>query len=254
MLDLKFAGMGLFDFEGEWIHPQKTEKTYEIIYVVKGCVNIAEGDMYISAKKDDLIILSPNVSHEGFKASDGRTSFYWVHFYADKIDLEMPFFSTKFNNAFLFRELNHLNNLPDNLCPQYVLDTYVSYIIARLIVEKKQPVGIQKTTAEIYEWVRININAKMTVNSIAEHFDFNPEYISKLMKKSYGFTLKAIINQFLINKARDLLCNTNLFVSEIADMLGFANCTAFVNYFNYHEHTTPTKYRNIYSETHMNIR
>ena len=102
--------------------------------------------------------------------------------------------------------------------------------------------------------IRDSVDAKLTVNKVAEHFRFNPEYISKLMKKSYGSTLKGIINQFLISRAKDLLCNTNLNVSEIAAMLGFSDCTAFVNYFKYHENTTPTKYRNIYSKTHMNIK
>lgn len=41
MFDLQFAGMGLFDFKGEWIHPTKTKTTYELIYVVNSEVNNA---------------------------------------------------------------------------------------------------------------------------------------------------------------------------------------------------------------------
>ncbi len=254
MFDLRFDGMGLFEYDGKWIHPEKIEKTYEIIYVVNGEVNICEGDKFITAKRKNLIILSPGVPHKGFKESISNTSFYWIHFYADELDLDMPFFAKDFGNSYIFKELNHLNSLPRNICPQYILDTYIAYIVAQLIVtDKRQGIG-QKTSDDIYEWVRVNVDAKLTVNKVAEHFGFNPEYISKLMKKSYGSTLKTIINQFLVSKAKDLLCNTNLFVSEIAGILGFTDCTAFVNYFKYHENTTPTKYRNIYSKTHMNIK
>ena len=254
MFDLRFAGMGLFEFNGEWIHPEKTEKTYEIIYVVNGEVNICEGDVFLTARRKNLMILSPGVMHKGFKKSTSNTSFYWIHFHADEVDLNMPFFMEHFGGSYIFKELNHLSSLPRSIYPQYILDVYISYIVAQIIVEDKRMGSSQKTSDDIYEWVRVNVDAKLTVNKVAEHFRFNPEYISKLMKKSYGSTLKGIINQFLISRAKDLLCNTNLNVSEIAAMLGFSDCTAFVNYFKYHENTTPTKYRNIYSKTHMNIK
>lgn len=254
MFDLQFAGMGLFDFKGEWIHPPKTETTYELIYVVNGEVNIREGEKYLTAAKNDLIILSPDVEHEGFKVSTQTTTFFWLHFCADSVDLDMPYFAKNFGDSYIFKELNHLNSLPREMYPKYILDVYTSYIVAKIIVTDKKKESNQKIVDEIYEWVRVNVDAKLTVNKVAEHFKMNPEYVSRIMKKSYGLTLKGIINQFLLNKSKNLLSNTNLFVSEIAGILGFADCTAFVNYFKYHENTTPTKYRNIYSKTHMNIK
>lgn len=74
MFDLRFDGMGLFEYDGKWIHPEKIEKTYEIIYVVNGEVNICEGDKFITAKRKNLIILSPGVPHKGFKESISNTS------------------------------------------------------------------------------------------------------------------------------------------------------------------------------------
>lgn len=251
MFDLEFAGMGLFELEGEWIHPRRIEKSYEIIYVVSGEVNIREEDTYITAHKKDIIILPPNVAHWGFKKSS-KTSFYWVHFMAENLDLEMPFFTGNFSNTYIFKELNHLSNMSREICPQYVLDTYVKYIVAQLIMSFRLNNNNQKVIDEIYEWVRVNVDAKLTVSKVAAHFGFNPEYISKMAKKHYGKGLKNIINIFLLDKAKDLLCNTNFYVTEIANTLGFSDCADFVNYFKYHEKMTPTNYRNLYSKTHMN--
>lgn len=254
MFDLEFAGMGLFEFEGEWTHPRSIEKTYEIIYVVKGEVNIREGETYISAKKNDLVVLSPHVEHEGYKKSTGNTSFYWVHVRADSLDLEMPFLSAQFSNAYIFKELNHLNNMSRSECPQYILDSYVKYIAAQLIMISRLKTDNQKIIDEIYEWCRVNVDAKLTVNKVADHFGFNAEYISKVAKKHFGKGLKSIINMFLLSKAKDLLSNTNFYVTEIANMLGFETCADFANFFRYHEKMTPTNYRNLYSKTHMNIK
>ena len=37
---IQFNGAGLFTTDAEWIHPEKTERTYEIIYTVNGHIYI----------------------------------------------------------------------------------------------------------------------------------------------------------------------------------------------------------------------
>ena len=57
---------------------------------------------------------------------------------------------------------------------------------------------------------------------------------------------------FLIQKAKNLLLNTNRYIKEVAYALGFEYDNAFVAFFKYHEGIYPSAFRNRYYGTHMN--
>lgn len=251
---IKYKGMGLFVTDKNWIHPEKTEVTHEIIYVVKGNVFIKEESKEHSLSAGDMIILKPDTPHNGYKTSTGETSFYWVHFYDGRKKKEPPVPEgiQKFPDSWIFRELLHYSNLPD--CPYYMTDCLLLYLLCKAAAEHSENLFTSRLPAEIYEWIRINANAKLTAERASEHFKYNSEYISRLLNKNYGTGFNGIKNRFLLSEARNLLCNSALSVKEIANVLKFSDPTAFINFFKYHENTTPTRFRNSYYETHMNLK
>ena len=75
---MQFSHMGYFNSEKPWIHPKRISNTYEIIFVTDGQVFMREEDKDYTLNKGDLLILNPNLSHEGFKES-ANVKFYWLH-------------------------------------------------------------------------------------------------------------------------------------------------------------------------------
>lgn len=250
---ISFNGAGLFVTDRAWIHPRKTEITYEIIYVVDGEVYIESDGTKFTLKHGDLVILPPHTEHAGYRESSGRTSFYWVHFFAEN---PLPLvnhsvLTADFHAHHLFRELLHFNNVSKEFV--YITEVVLAHILAEISYESKIHTGKNtKLATEIYEWTRINADSKLTVGKIGEVFGYNEEYLSRLIKNTYGITIKKLINSFLINRAKELLSNSNYLVKEISYMLGFDDVSSFINYFKYHEKLSPNKYRSLYSNTHMN--
>ena len=106
-----FDYAGLFHSQSEWIHPERVEKTYEIIYVTEGEVFIEEAGREYHLSRGNLLLLSPGLSQRGTRITAG-VGFYWVHFHLKGAAL--PFTARHFQgfeNAYLFRELLHYNNL-----------------------------------------------------------------------------------------------------------------------------------------------
>lgn len=58
-----------------------------------------------------------------------------------------------------------------------------------------------------------------------------------------GFTFKALLNQIRLNLALDYLANPNLQLSEIAQLLGYTDQSAFSRAFKGWYNTTPLRYR-----------
>ncbi len=248
--NLEFSYAGLFISKGQWCHPTRIEKTYEIIYVTEGEVHMREGENEFILKKGESVILSPYVSHMGTKTTKD-VKFYWVHFYLrDDLPFKKRLFD-RFDNPHLFKELLHTNNLPQP--PAYLINAILCHILCEYFRMSECTVTEYNATAEkIYEWIRINANGILKVEDVAKQFGFSSDYISRLIKKNYGIGARELINKFVLSRAKDMLCNTDMYIKEIAYNLCFTSDKSFISYFKYHEGCFPSKFRKKYGKLHMN--
>ena len=245
---IKFCGMGYFTSEDRWIHPERIEKTHEIIYTAKGTVHIEDGGVRHSLERGSMIILPAGVMHRGFKESC-KTEFYWIHFLKDD-SLQLPYITESFESPHIFRELLHYANLPE--ADDFIISSVFAYLISQIYICRPESQAPSKLASEIAEWTRINAGAALTVEETAGHFGYNAEYISRVFKKNYNIGLKEYQQNILLKKAKDYLTNTNYSIKEIAAILNFRDANLFTNFFKYHENTVPLRYRNAYTKTHMN--
>ena len=246
----EFVWMGLFTTDEIWIHPERREETYEIMYVVKGTVHIEEESEHHSLGKGELIILRPGVFHRGFLESEGETSFYWLHFRAENgLAENFPMKLASFGEGHLFKELLHFRNMP-SYSEDLVNAVFLHLLFA---VENEGRSGSGNALAEeICEWVRINADARLTVSGVAKHFGYNSEYVSRVAAKNCGMPLKKLIDRFKIERINYLLCNTHCYVKEISDIMKFSDPSALINFYKYHRKISPSEFRRLYTEMHMN--
>lgn len=241
---------GLFSTDEMWIHPDRTETTYEIIYVTSGKVYMNIDGKEYCAEKGHLLLLKPHERHFGYRESAG-VSFYWIHFHASENIQFDTCYLTRFDNAYLFKELLHHLFLPSH--PEYLINAILFHILAqiRYILETNDS-DANKTAEEICEWIRANISAKLNVEKTAFRFGFSADHVSRLLKKQYGIGCKTLIDKFLLQKAKELLSNTRKYVKEIAYELEFASDKAFIGFFKYHEGVSPSDFRDRFYKIHMN--
>ena len=255
--NVSFCYAGLFQSSGQWIHPRKTEVTYEIIYVTDGevhmCEERPEGLRQIHAKAGELFLLMPHMLHYGTETVCG-VSFYWLHFSLKTG--EIPFdtlFFRKFDNAYLFKELLHCNNLPQ--VPEYLVNAVLLHILSELCrVSEEECREYDGRAEKIYEWIRIHTDARLSVKDISRQFGYSCDHITRICKGNFGMSAKALINRFLTAKAKSALANTDKYVKEIPADLRFSSDKAFIAYFKYHEGCFPSEFRNRYGKIHMYCR
>lgn len=81
---------------------------------------------------------------------------------------------------------------------------------------------------------------------------YSADHVSRICKKNFGMGASALIDRFLTERAKMLLCNTEKYVKEIAAELNFQSDKAFIAYFKYHEKCFPSEFRNRFGQLHMN--
>lgn len=83
----------------------------------------------------------------------------------------------------------------------------------------------------------------MTVGSISEHTHLTPAYLSVVFKKATGKTLVRYINEYRMEKSKELLQNKKLKISDIAARVGCGDSNYFTKIFRRTCGLTPSEYR-----------
>lgn len=241
------SNMGLFDCEGEWLHPTVTVDTFEVIYVTEGEVHLCEGERHYDLVKGDMLLLEPRVEHGGTTPSRGRTSFYWLHYHcSDPAAMNMPKLSRPQSVEALraFGELIHLQQADPVL--------YELSLARFLFACGRETVYGDKRAYEIAAYIRAGSRCALTVGELAERFGYSADHLSRLMKREFGYDAKTAIVKERVAYIESCLIHSAKSIKEIAAACGFEDENAFVKFYKYHTGQTPTLFRNSYFHTHIN--
>ena len=87
------------------------------------------------------------------------------------------------------------------------------------------------TISRATDYIRRNFTSDLRVESVAVHVAKSPNYFSHLFKTECGVSFKRYINKLRIEKAKTLLLETNMLISEISADVGFKDFTYFTQVF-----------------------
>ncbi|HWQ77839.1 MAG TPA: helix-turn-helix domain-containing protein [Anaerovoracaceae bacterium] len=91
--------------------------------------------------------------------------------------------------------------------------------------------------------IEANYMNNLTLSGIAKQVHFSEKYFSRYFKSKIGYTFTQYIQTLKMNRAKDLLLNTNIPIFRIAMDLKFSDAAYFTKVFYKHEGLTPSQYR-----------
>ncbi|MBQ8525672.1 MAG: AraC family transcriptional regulator [Clostridia bacterium] len=106
----------------------------------------------------------------------------------------------------------------------------------------------QKTNYEIYldfcvDYIETNIHKKITVEELSDLVGVSQPYLYKIFKSKFNISTKDYITWCKINRAKELLVETEMSITEIANSIGYSDVLAFSKTFSSKEKVSPKKYR-----------
>ena len=90
-------------------------------------------------------------------------------------------------------------------------------------------------------------NNTISVKQIALDLGLHENYVSTLFRSEYGETLSGVIEKKRIEKACELLRNTNMKITNIAELVGYYSDVTFRRAFKKLMGLSPAEYRGDYS-------
>jgi AraC-like DNA-binding protein len=259
-IGLKVLNGGLFVSAGRGSHPERVIDSYELIFVRKGALAIAESSRRFDVSAGQTLLLWPGRRHGGVTPYGRATSFYWVHFRVPNrrasAQLTVPQ-HTRVARPARLTELFH-RFLDDQESGRLgALDAAGLVLLMLCEVARAESAETTQSSAlagRVEEHVSRHLAQPLSTSRIARALRVNPDYLNRVFRRLRGATITEHIHQRRLHDAELMLRESTDSVLEIASACGFASTSYFRRVFARHHGVSPSSYRNLYARTHVNVR
>lgn len=221
--------------------------------------------IHFNAKGKGYFNGMPIYAGQGFLVPDGM----YAHHFADKDDpwelLWITFHEKDSESEKIFSEYNAdpKTNIFDFHTPLYVNET---------IKKLKEQSGISMNSLKLLEmylkihcnclalppdtdkasdiyidyavkYIKNNIYRPVSVKELTELIGITQPYLYRLFIEKFAVSPKQYILDSKLSIAKDMLLNTDMTVTEIANSVGYSDILTFSRFFSTKENMSPTKYR-----------
>ncbi len=144
---------------------------------------------------------------------------------------------------------NYMLNLIKN-SENLDIDKFRAYIndIIGIISEAMQTYSSKVDISSIVSYIDKHYAEDISLDELAQLYNTSAKYLSKRIKQYLNIPFKEYLTQLRIDKAKELLENTNITITELYSAVGFQNRNTFTRAFKLKTGLSATEYKNIYNK------
>lgn len=121
-----------------------------------------------------------------------------------------------------------------------ILESYIQFLFVRYGTEDK---SFDPLLENIKNYIRENLGYGFSMEELASAFHYSEKYLGRMFKQRTGQTVKAYCNRLKVERAKQLLINTDMSMQDIAMQTGFSSTTYFDRIFAGITGASPREYR-----------
>jgi AraC-like DNA-binding protein len=257
------ANAGLFVAPGARSHPERRITTYELIFVRSGVLRLWEEEQQFVLPPQHALILWPGRRHGPAAPYEPRTSFYWLHF---QLEAE----ETSLNSATVpqvtqlsqpLRLVELLRRFLDDQENRRLEPNYASVLVKLMLLEiatqitdppGEAPQQRRKLAAIAQTALGKRFREPITTSEIARTLHCNPDYLGRVYRETFGYSLTTGIHRVRMHHAKNLLLLSSLTVKEVSLASGYENPDYFRRMFRRFFDMQPNQFRLLHPQQHTN--
>lgn len=261
-------------------HFRRSFGLYDILFVRKGCLYMAEDGVEYAIGPSHMLVLEPGKTHWGYKACDELTEIFWFHVKHDSEhrllssddiqwslvlrkgtdkDLQpgqQPVYIPKFGVFHMdeaWAALDEMVKLHDRLTTgtAWRLQAMFIRLLSAMQAFVRGPEDESrsgKLASEVAAYLRGRAGEDFRIEALERHFHFHQDYIARCLKRHTGMSPVAYLRHIRIERARKLLEHApELTVRQIAERVGIPDANYFCRAFRQEAGMSPAAYRKLYS-------
>ena len=140
----------------------------------------------------------------------------------------------------------NIDEITSRIRDQETLKSEVLAIASRAIEIRNQIVNPERTrlVQQTRRYLEQNFtDSELKMSKVARHYNLSPGYFSTIFRKETGQTFREYLTELRINRAREILRNSNLGISEISEKCGYNDPHYFSHVFKRITSFTPSQFR-----------
>ena len=226
-------------------------------YIVGGKGQFLIEDQLYPVNTNHLVIINPNVTHT--EVSLNAQPLEYIVLGIEGVELSI----TENSNG-QFCILDHFESMDITSCLRNILremelkqpgyedicQAFMEILIIRLMrstglsvpAEPQNNVGNHQCAA-VRRYIDHHFKESLTLDQLAEEAHMNKFYLSHAFKQEYGVSPINYMISRRINESKYLLAETDLSLSQIAQLLGFSSLSYFSQVFRKTQGVSPMEYR-----------
>ena len=244
-------------YGGDWHSVPHTHNHAELFYIVGGKGQFLIEDQLYPVNTNHLLIINPNVTHT--EVSLNAQPLEYIVLGIEGVELSI----TENSNG-QFCILDHFESMDITSClrnilremeqkqPGYedVCQAYMEILIIRLMrstglsvpTEPQNSVGNHQC-ATVRRYIDNHFKEPLTLDQLAAEAHMNKYYLSHAFKQEYGISPINYMISRRLEESKYLLAETDLSMSQIAQLLGFSSLSYFSQVFHRTQGISPMEYR-----------
>ena len=255
---VKLLNVARAAYGGDWHSVPHTHNHMELFFIIGGKGQFLIEDQIYPVNTSRLVIINPNVPHTEIGVKDSPLEYIVLG-----IDgLELPAGENS-NGQYVilnhFDESREISSCIRNILremelknPGYedICQAYTEILVIRLMrsIELSVPTETQtgannRQCAAAKRYIDMHFKEALTLEQLAEEVHMNKYYLSHAFKREYGVSPINYMISKRIEESKYLLAETDLSLSQIAQLLGFSSLSYFSQVFRRTENISPMEYR-----------
>lgn len=276
----KIITIHYFEFDKNYKSHVESHDFWELVYAERGDLICSSGDNEIVLKEGEVIFHKPGISHAlradgkhapnifiiSFECKNEAMRFFedrcmtldnsLRHYIFSIIEESKKTFFLPYSDPDL-KKMKLLES--PALGGQQLIKNYLELLLINLmrneteqnnseVIFLPQEQFDELISDKVIEYMNAHICEKLSASEICNILHYNKSYIFRQFKKTTKISLMAYFIKLKINKAKQMLRDSDMSVSNISEALAFDNPNYFSKSFKKHTGYTPSTYRKIKRE------
>lgn len=255
------------------MHVKHFHNQYEIFYLIEGERRFFFDNRAYLVKGGTLILVDENVIHMTMANSDQEFGHDRIILYVDRD--KMKEYDQMFSNLNLVKflhqnygvfplnkkqqqdfidlylklqnEFDHKNRNYKAMIDMEIITYFIQFMRENhtpALQDKDQVISSKyKTIYAVADYISENYDKHLTLDALANQFFISKYYLSRTFKEITSYGINEYINIHRIQRAKRLLEETDMSISDISIALGYESMTYFEKIFKTYMTLSPLKYR-----------